>query len=700
MKHTAIRILTLVFSLTLLLGVLPLSVAAYDEWDGSARKFKMMYGEELYYIFTAKETGPYTIERQYSVIAVFLEPADDNKGGYPERIDVSGKASPNDECYRLTAGTRYLVHIVMRGFADEWPDGFEDTIAIRPGMPVLETDLATPYPANGTLKLKVKPGEADIKYKFTPSESGTYVLYSENTVVDMRIRSGNEEIHDHDYELFIANPFGKMFGYMLPLTAGETYLIVFSMWEGHTDFKNGYEDTYYLKKADPLKSVSLRSAHNPNTTELFGYVGGDFHLFGYTDPLYYQSTITDWSISDTSVATFEADGSGYVHLKKAGTVTVTAKVAGQTAKTTITVKERPKLELNKTTTLTFGGSLGAECTFTPSESGTYRFSMKGAGGTTEIRETGDGTYWEGSGTLSAYLKAGKTYTLVGAFGPSDYTIKVTKSGSGSGSTEPTNALPSGDEPTDNTSSTAPTNNNHDTPSRTQGTTQETPEDAYHYYWAVKYEDVLISADESTATIEVEDEAVNTLGLPTDLLDELAGNEQALEVVLPHATVTLDDDAVAHIAEQGDVDLTVKQQDADALSKRQKKALTKLTVQTVVSLELNGDDDIHKLGGTATVTIPFATEVGTKAADYAVYYVDEDGNTEKMESSIANGKLTFTTDHFSDYVVVYEPTKNSGKGGDTEVPMDYVKWLLFSLFALALMAGIGVGVYFIAKRAKK
>ncbi|MBR2319278.1 MAG: hypothetical protein IKA50_00650 [Clostridia bacterium] len=697
MKNTAIRILTLMVSLTLLLGALPLSVAAEGEpWDGSARTFKMKAGDEKLFIYTPSETGAHTIERQYSVLRVNIEPATD-KDGYPEMIDVSGKASPNDECYRLTAGVPYRVRIYMHAFDTDWPDGFEDTIAIRPGMPVLETDLATPFPASGTLKLKVKAGE-EIKYKFTPSESGTYVLYSENTVVDLRVRSNSTEFLDSNYELFIANPFGKMFGYMLPLTAGETYLIVFSLWEGLAEYKNGFEDTYYLKKTDPLKSVSLRSAHDPNITELFGYVGGDFHLFGYTDPLYYQSTITDWSISDTSVAAFEADGSGYVRLKKAGTVTVTAKVAGQTAKATITVKERPVLELNKTTTLTFGGSLGAECTFTPSESGTYRFSMTGAGGTTEIRETGAATYWEGSGSLSAYLTAGKTYTLVGAFGPNRYTVKVTKGGS----SNPTNALPSGDEPT-HTTTTQPTDKTNPSqptdktnPSQATGTTQKEPTNNEGFHVIVKYEDVLISPDSTTVIVEVEDAAVTTVGLSTDLLDTAVGNQQALQIVLPHATVTLDTDAVTTVAQQGAADLTVLQQQPDALNKRQQTAMKSKKITALVSLTLTGDADIHELGGTATVSIPFTAAAGTKAADYAVYYINEIGDTEKMETSIKDGRLTFTTDHFSDYAVVYEPAKAIDNNDSTKTPVNYVQWALFSLLALVLMIGGGVTIYFITK----
>lgn len=699
MKNTAIRILTLAFSLTLLLGVLPLSAAAEEAWDGSARTFKMKAGDEEVFIYTPSETGAHTIERQYSVIGVFIEPATD-KDGYPEMIEVSGKASPNDECYRLTAGVPYRVRIVMRGFADEWPDGFEDTISIRPGMPVLETDLATPFPASGTLKLKVKAGE-EIKYKFTPAESGTYVLYSENTVVNVQVRNSPNNFNTPEYQLSIANPFGKMFGYMLPLNAGETYLIVFSMWEGHTEHKNGFEDTYYLKKTDPLKSVSLRSAYDPNTTNLSGYVGGDIHLFGYTEPLYYQSTITDWSISDTDIAAFEADGSEYIHLKKAGTVTVTAKVAGQTATATITVEDRPELELNKTTKLTFGGSIGVECTFTPSESGNYRFSMTGGGGTTEIRETGAGTYWEGSGSLSAYLTAGKTYTLVGAFGPKDYTVKVTKSGSGSDNT--TNALPSGDEPTDTTATTPSTSAPTQTQTPTETKPNKVPVHLENGKAQVKYEEVAHLLDGNAVTVTVEDTSVTAVDLPTQMLADAADSQTPLRIELPHATVALDAAILAKVAEQSEGDtiqLSVERMETTALSQQQQNTLKNKNVAAVVRIVLGGDTAIHDLGGTAAVTVPFTPAEGRNLSDYVVYYVD-DGKLEKIKTTIVNGQLVFYTTHFSDYTVVYEPkpattATTAAVKPDGKFPFDIGKTVLYASIALLIMVGAGVAIYIITK----
>ena len=710
MKNTAIRILTLMVSLTLLLGALPLSVAAEGEpWDGSARTFKMKAGDEKLFIYTPSETGAHTIERQYSVLRVNIEPATD-KDGYPEMIDVSGKASPNDECYRLTAGVPYRVRIYMHAFDTDWPDGFEDTIAIRPGMPVLETDLVTPFPDSGELKITVKPGE-EFKYKFTPAESGRYVLYGGNTVIDVRLRHGPDSLDMPDNQLMIANPFGVMHGYMADMTAGETYIITFSMWEGSPD-KEGFTDTYHLEKVGAMTSAELRSAYDHTTTDLYGYVGGHMQLFPYTKPLYFEAFTTAWTVGDPSVARFITEDSKQtreLELLKAGTVTVTATVNGQAVSKTITVKDRPKLELNKTTKITFGGSLGVECTFTPAESGSYRFYMTGGGGTTILKSTGYATYWENTGSLTAPLTAGKTYILEGAFGPGDYTIQVLRSGAN----DPTDpAPPSGDEPTDPTEPTetpSATEPSETTPSQTTGTIGKQPSHKVPVHKEngkaqVKYEDVahLLNPDSAqTLTVAVEDADITTVALPTQLLTEAAQSDKTVQVILPHATVTLDAAVLATAAEaaQGDtVELTAEPYRVTDLTAKQQNTLQNKNVAAVIRLSLNGGEEIHDLGGMAAVTVPFTPEKGKKAENYTVYYLSPDGKLEKMKTTVGDGELTFLTRHFSDYTVMYEATRSaSGKKSPADIKVLFV---VLPLIALLLLIGAGVAIYFITKKVQK
>ena len=73
----------------------------------------------------------------------------------------------------------------------------------------------------------------------------------------------------------------------------------------------------------------------------------------------------------------------------------------------------------------------------------------------------------------------------------------------------------------------------------------------------------------------------------------------------------------------------------------------------------GSDKISDLGGKASVTMDFVLSEGMKAA---VYYVDDDGNKTFVESVYTDGKVTFTTGHFSVYMVEevpLEPEEDKG-----------------------------------------
>ena len=62
-------------------------------------------------------------------------------------------------------------------------------------------------------------------------------------------------------------------------------------------------------------------------------------------------------------------------------------------------------------------------------------------------------------------------------------------------------------------------------------------------------------------------------------------------------------------------------------------------------------------GSATVCVPFEKEVPpSKIAK--VYYVDDDGNKTDMNAVFADGKVTFTTNHFSTYAVIFEDVINT------------------------------------------
>ena len=66
-------------------------------------------------------------------------------------------------------------------------------------------------------------------------------------------------------------------------------------------------------------------------------------------------------------------------------------------------------------------------------------------------------------------------------------------------------------------------------------------------------------------------------------------------------------------------------------------------------------------GEATVSIPFEKEVPTgKVAK--VYYIADDGTRTDMNATLVDGKIVFTTNHFSTYAVVFENEIVKDNGG--------------------------------------
>ena len=67
------------------------------------------------------------------------------------------------------------------------------------------------------------------------------------------------------------------------------------------------------------------------------------------------------------------------------------------------------------------------------------------------------------------------------------------------------------------------------------------------------------------------------------------------------------------------------------------------------------------GGEAKVSIPFEKEVPTgKVAK--VYYIADDGTRTDMNATLLDGKIVFTTNHFSTYAVMFEDVPATGLSG--------------------------------------
>lgn len=147
----------------------------------------------------------------------------------------------------------------------------------------------------------------------------------------------------------------------------------------------------------------------------------------------------------------------------------------------------------------------------------------------------------------------------------------------------------------------------------------------------------------------------------------------LTVVTPVGDLSLNKKAISAVsggASGRDVKITIGQGNAETALQSIPEAARAAIKETM------GDRPVYQLGiasdgkeitglggGTATVTIPYTLREGEKAEDIVVYYLDSSGKlTEVSTQYHASAKtVTFTTDHFSWYVISYNPTETVSGG---------------------------------------
>ncbi|WP_400210092.1 InlB B-repeat-containing protein, partial [Methanomethylophilus alvi] len=93
-------------------------------------------------------------------------------------------------------------------------------------------------------------------------------------------------------------------------------------------------------------------------------------------------------------------------------------------------------------------------------------------------------------------------------------------------------------------------------------------------------------------------------------------------------------------------------------------------------------------GTVTVTIPYVLAEGKDPDNLVVYYVAEDGTVEEIPCTYSEGYVTFSTDHFSVYAVMYEEPSSDGERS--------VSPILFAVIGVIIAIG-AIGAVIVRKR---
>lgn len=146
----------------------------------------------------------------------------------------------------------------------------------------------------------------------------------------------------------------------------------------------------------------------------------------------------------------------------------------------------------------------------------------------------------------------------------------------------------------------------------------------------------------------------SVNLPTEALKALAAVSNAkLTIESSVASVTFDANALSDVLSQAGETFTLNAGKAD-MSDFTAAQLLGAGEGSVFDLNITSDGNAitNFDGGSATVTLPYALKVDENASDIVVYYMADNGilDSQSTQYDAANRKATFTTTHFSIYVV--------------------------------------------------
>ena len=185
-------------------------------------------------------------------------------------------------------------------------------------------------------------------------------------------------------------------------------------------------------------------------------------------------------------------------------------------------------------------------------------------------------------------------------------------------------------------------------------------------------------------------------LSSELLSQLAGalssgGASRVEIVLSSGKVTLDAATLAAVlALGGDVQLTLEELSADALSEAQAAALARRESVKLLNIEIaaDGKEVTDFGGGRVEIAVPFTPAAGHAPRGYAVWHLAESGALNRHSTGYADNALSFRSAHFSVFAVLYdEPALLSDvpDGAWFTRDVDQVR-------ALGLMSHVGDGLF--------
>ncbi len=426
-----------------------------------------------------------------------------------------------------------------------------------------------------------------------------------------------------------------------------------SVWDGEP---GGGDDP------DPEPEVKPTSITLNTTSLSFFENSGSQKLTATLTPANAIKTV-NWTTSNSSVATVDSDGNVTPIREGNAVITATAE-GGKTAICSVTVKKQSSptsFELSaSSTTLTINGTVqlyANQSVRSWSSSDTSVATVDSNGRVTGVKA--------GAAVITATSSSGNTATCL---------VSVSQGSSG-GET-------SSDIFTGNMSNTAYAVD-HDSNSVTSESLVVGSIDESGYVVDDKAIRELITqldkvkklASNATMNVIIDGGSSDTVNIAN--LSSVANAGANIVIRSSSGDVTLTNEILSNISSDSFA-LDMKGVNPNDLNEEQKEQVGDKDILIGITANSSGSD-VHELGGKATVSVKYSIPSGVSVSEISLWYLAEDGTTEKMEFTYRGGYITFETDHFSIFKIGVE----SGSSGGISTTM--IAGIIIAVIAVVVIA---------------
>ena len=185
-------------------------------------------------------------------------------------------------------------------------------------------------------------------------------------------------------------------------------------------------------------------------------------------------------------------------------------------------------------------------------------------------------------------------------------------------------------------------------------------------------DTVIGEDVETGTVTIDfsgldsSKPITTVEIPADVVKEVAAavanptnDAESLEIILSDGTsIEFDAEALGEKASQADgldITISIERHEDVKITNAQKNAVGDRPAYDINVT--SGGKHISDMGGKITVHAPYELKASEQARGIVVWYVDENGNRERCETSYdpIKQRVNWKTDHLSLYMIDHCPS---------------------------------------------